>query len=207
MTPLFASIHQAASTRLKLLYSPFAVSGVCLFYTLVSECNASIFAARSSSLSSSSSSSVRARRLKAYSPLTTSKAGKKTPSTVIDRRKIRRDGSSIDVPISDEHVHELYQHWTDAGLSSLFAARAQKHLPSVASPLVVRAFSRCSNRAESVLVHARCVSRLLDGKIQPAPHDIKNVGARTHTRRCSSQSIVSLTRPSYIGIVILAAVL
>ncbi|KAL3091107.1 hypothetical protein niasHT_027867 [Heterodera trifolii] len=64
------------------------------------------------------------------------------------------------IPIGTEQTMELYQHWIDQALSGLLAAVANKKMKSLPRPAQDE-FGECSNVANSVPRHARCVSRLL----------------------------------------------
>uniref|UniRef100_A0A914DQ90 Uncharacterized protein n=1 Tax=Acrobeloides nanus TaxID=290746 RepID=A0A914DQ90_9BILA len=59
---------------------------------------------------------------------------------------------------------ELYQHWTDQTFSGLFAAVASKKLRN-APAHVKDKVAQCSKNANTVILHAKCISNLLDGKL------------------------------------------
>uniref|UniRef100_A0A914E7M5 Uncharacterized protein n=1 Tax=Acrobeloides nanus TaxID=290746 RepID=A0A914E7M5_9BILA len=59
---------------------------------------------------------------------------------------------------------ELYQHWTDQAFSGLFAAVASKRLRNAPKD-VKEQVSQCSKNAKTVIAHAKCVSKLIDGKL------------------------------------------
>ncbi|KAI6185052.1 hypothetical protein M3Y97_00663200 [Aphelenchoides bicaudatus] len=87
-------------------------------------------------------------------------------------------GKSMSLSVGDDHMVELYQRWIDTGISSLFAAMAQQQLKQVPSAFVKKHFFSCSREAETLKLHAKCLSKLMKSKFGPTVDE-----ARRHPNR------------------------
>ncbi|CAD5214375.1 unnamed protein product [Bursaphelenchus xylophilus] len=113
-------------------------------------------------------------KLKLSKPTVSTTSGPVKSSTVPtdDTRRTTFDGKVLDVPITDHHALELREKWVATALSSLMSAVADRKLKKHPSKLVKKEFARCSDKADSVHKHAKCVKSLMDNKILPKLRDI-----------------------------------
>ncbi|KAI6195636.1 hypothetical protein M3Y94_01010500 [Aphelenchoides besseyi] len=73
------------------------------------------------------------------------------------------DGNAQKVMIEDKDALQIYQKWVDTGLSSLMAAFANRILKKHRT-VVANKFGKCSNQADSVPKHAKCIVNLIENK-------------------------------------------
>ncbi|VDM47363.1 unnamed protein product [Toxocara canis] len=75
------------------------------------------------------------------------------------------DGKKIVLPISDESTTDMYKHWIHQGLSGLMSsvglAKAQK-----LNEYHKRKFFTCSQKADTIYKHSKCVSDILEAEEQ-----------------------------------------
>ncbi|KAI6237542.1 hypothetical protein M3Y95_00276000 [Aphelenchoides besseyi] len=82
------------------------------------------------------------------------------------------------IPMADHHYLDLYKHWTAQSISSVMSVIAHQDLEHQPHD-VKNEFYSCTKRAKDVHLHARCLSKLWDGKFDP----IKQTGRQTKSQR------------------------
>ncbi|KAF7636861.1 hypothetical protein Mgra_00003804 [Meloidogyne graminicola] len=86
------------------------------------------------------------------------------------------------VPIKDDHVEAIFQHWADQAYSSLFAAIANQRLKTLKKP-IRDDFGNCSKHATNIPLHAKCLSELFKGNFKEKNVNEKKNGKLSRLER------------------------
>ncbi|CAD5210620.1 unnamed protein product [Bursaphelenchus okinawaensis] len=107
-----------------------------------------------------------------------------TTNAIVDNRKTVDDGKTTVLPVTDEHMVQMYQKWVDSAFSSFFSAVAHKKLKKKRRSTLER-FAECNVKAKDVIYQAKCVTRLLRNGFDKTKHRV----TEDHTNYRSKRAI------------------